>query len=178
MEFVVREWMMNPNYCTKSSNCKIEKVIDTKTFTSPKKSKLQTWIGIHLHKKKSSMQILKHQSDTRKKIKYKLLFRWATERKLSLSARLPGAVELQLDLSALVREAHTFRCPNLGLTSWVGLPIHDANFWWGWYVFMGPGGIAYDGPAFVPSEPSANRDGSLSIAISSQALSTWRSSGS
>jgi hypothetical protein len=29
MEFVMREWMMNPNYCTKSSNCKIEKVIDT-----------------------------------------------------------------------------------------------------------------------------------------------------
>jgi shikimate O-hydroxycinnamoyltransferase len=76
-------------------------------------------------------------------------------------------LELQPDLSALVRGAHTFRCPNLGLTSWVRLPIHDANFGWGRPVFMGPGGIAYEGLAFVL--PSANGDGSLSIAISLQA---------
>jgi shikimate O-hydroxycinnamoyltransferase len=76
-------------------------------------------------------------------------------------------LELQPDLSALVRGAHTFRCPNLGLTSWVRLPIHDADFGWGRPVFMGPGGIAYEGLAFVL--PSANGDGSLSIAISLQA---------
>ncbi|CAL5020951.1 unnamed protein product [Urochloa decumbens] len=76
-------------------------------------------------------------------------------------------LELQPDLSALVRGAHTFRCPNLGLTSWVRLPIHDADFGWGRPVFMGPGGIAYEGLAFVL--PSANRDGSLSVAISLQA---------
>ncbi|KAL6634724.1 hypothetical protein ACP70R_027395 [Stipagrostis hirtigluma subsp. patula] len=76
-------------------------------------------------------------------------------------------LELQPDLSALVRGAHTFRCPNLGLTSWVRLPIHDADFGWGRPVFMGPGGIAYEGLAFVI--PSANRDGSLSVAISLQA---------
>ncbi|RLM73266.1 hydroxycinnamoyl CoA: shikimate hydroxycinnamoyl transferase [Panicum miliaceum] len=76
-------------------------------------------------------------------------------------------LELQPDLSALVRGAHTFRCPNLGLTSWVRLPIHDADFGWGWPVFMGPGGIAYEGLAFVL--PSANGHGSLSIAISLQA---------
>ncbi|BAF15139.1 hydroxycinnamoyltransferase 1 [Oryza sativa Japonica Group] len=76
-------------------------------------------------------------------------------------------LELQPDLSALVRGAHTFRCPNLGLTSWVRLPIHDADFGWGRPVFMGPGGIAYEGLAFVL--PSANKDGSLSIAISLQA---------
>ncbi|KAL6903649.1 hypothetical protein ACP4OV_004462 [Aristida adscensionis] len=76
-------------------------------------------------------------------------------------------LELQPDLSALVRGAHTFRCPNLGLTSWVRLPIHDADFGWGRPVFMGPGGIAYEGLAFVI--PSANGDGSLSIAISLQA---------
>lgn len=76
-------------------------------------------------------------------------------------------LELQPDLSALVRGAHTFRCPNLGLTSWVRLPIHDADFGWGRPVFMGPGGIAYEGLAFVL--PSASGDGSLSVAISLQA---------
>jgi hypothetical protein len=68
-------------------------------------------------------------------------------------------LELQPDLSPLVRGAHTFRCPKLGLTSWVRLPIHDADFGWGRPVFMCPGGIAYEGLAFVL--PSANRDGSL-----------------
>ncbi|KAJ0979736.1 hypothetical protein J5N97_015210 [Dioscorea zingiberensis] len=75
-------------------------------------------------------------------------------------------LELQPDLTALVRGAHTFRCPNLGLTSWVRLPIHDADFGWGRPIFMGPGGIAYEGLAFVL--PSPVGDGSLSIAISLQ----------
>ncbi|XP_068336375.1 shikimate O-hydroxycinnamoyltransferase-like [Pyrus communis] len=75
-------------------------------------------------------------------------------------------LELQPDLSALVRGAHTFRCPNLGITSWVRLPIHDADFGWGQPIFMGPGGIAFEGLAFVL--PSATNDGSLSLAISLQ----------
>lgn len=75
-------------------------------------------------------------------------------------------LELQPDLSALVRGAHTFRCPNLGITSWVRLPIHDADFGWGRPIFMGPGGIAYEGLAFVL--PSPDDDGSLSVAISLQ----------
>ncbi|XWS11702.1 hypothetical protein CRYUN_Cryun37aG0021600 [Craigia yunnanensis] len=37
-------------------------------------------------------------------------------------------LELQLDLSALVRGPRTFRCPNLAITSWPRLPIHDADF--------------------------------------------------
>ncbi|XP_010942061.1 hydroxycinnamoyltransferase [Elaeis guineensis] len=76
-------------------------------------------------------------------------------------------LEIQPDLAALVRGAHTFRCPNIGLTSWVRLPIHDADFGWGRPVFMGPGGIAYEGLAFVL--PSPDGDGSLSLAISLQA---------
>ncbi|PPD78240.1 hypothetical protein GOBAR_DD24818 [Gossypium barbadense] len=75
-------------------------------------------------------------------------------------------LELQPDLSALVRGAHTFRCPNLGITSWVRLPIHDADFGWGRPIFMGPGGIPYEGLSFVI--PSPNNDGSLSVAISLQ----------
>ncbi|KAL1554100.1 shikimate O-hydroxycinnamoyltransferase [Salvia divinorum] len=76
-------------------------------------------------------------------------------------------LELQPDLKALVRGAHTFRCPNLGITSWVRLPIHDADFGWGRPIFMGPGGIAYEGLSFVL--PSPSNDGSLSVAISLQA---------
>ncbi|XWS20553.1 hypothetical protein CRYUN_Cryun31cG0111800 [Craigia yunnanensis] len=75
-------------------------------------------------------------------------------------------LELQPDLSALVRGAHTFKCPNLGITSWVRLPIHDADFGWGRPIFMGPGGIAYEGLSFVI--PSPTNDGSLSVAISLQ----------
>ncbi|KAL7152625.1 hypothetical protein ABFS83_04G110600 [Erythranthe nasuta] len=75
-------------------------------------------------------------------------------------------LELQPDLKALVRGAHTFKCPNLGITSWVRLPIHDADFGWGRPIFMGPGGIAYEGLSFVL--PSPNNDGSLSVAISLQ----------
>ncbi|KAM0033328.1 putative quinate O-hydroxycinnamoyltransferase [Helianthus debilis subsp. tardiflorus] len=76
-------------------------------------------------------------------------------------------LELQPDLKALVRGAHTFACPNLGITSWARLPIHDADFGWGRPIFMGPGGIAYEGLSFVL--PSPTNDGSLSIAISLQA---------
>ncbi|KZV19482.1 shikimate O-hydroxycinnamoyltransferase-like [Dorcoceras hygrometricum] len=76
-------------------------------------------------------------------------------------------LELQPDLKALVRGAHTFRCPNLGITSWSRLPIHDADFGWGRPIFMGPGGIAYEGLSFIL--PSPTNDGSLSVAISLQA---------
>ncbi|KAK4269516.1 hypothetical protein QN277_022663 [Acacia crassicarpa] len=75
-------------------------------------------------------------------------------------------LELQPDLKALVRGAHTFKCPNLGITSWVRLPIHDADFGWGRPIFMGPGGIAYEGLSFII--PSSSGDGSLSVAISLQ----------
>uniref|UniRef100_A0A0K8WMF2 Hydroxycinnamoyl-CoA shikimate/quinate hydroxycinnamoyl transferase n=1 Tax=Acacia koa TaxID=468172 RepID=A0A0K8WMF2_ACAKO len=75
-------------------------------------------------------------------------------------------LELQPDLKALVRGAHTFRCPNLGITSWVRLPIHDADFGWGRPIFMGPGGIAYEGLSFIL--PHSNNDGSLSVAIALQ----------
>ncbi|KAM6586062.1 hypothetical protein CsatB_013064 [Cannabis sativa] len=75
-------------------------------------------------------------------------------------------LEVQPNLSALVRGAHTFKCPNLGITSWVRLPIHDADFGWGRPIFMGPGGIFCEGLAFTL--PSPTNDGSLSIAIGLQ----------
>ena len=76
-------------------------------------------------------------------------------------------LELQPDLKALVRGAHTFRCPNLTITSWVRLPIHDADFGWGRPIFMGPaGGIPLEGLSYI--FPSSNNDGSLSVAIALQ----------
>ncbi|KAI9089539.1 hypothetical protein K1719_029144 [Acacia pycnantha] len=50
--------------------------------------------------------------------------------------------------------------------SWVRLPIHDADFGWGRPIFMGPGGIAYEGLSFII--PSSSGDGSLSFAIALQ----------
>ncbi|XP_042058587.1 shikimate O-hydroxycinnamoyltransferase-like [Salvia splendens] len=76
-------------------------------------------------------------------------------------------LEIQPDLTQLVRGPHTYCCPNLGITSWVRLPVHDADFGWGRPIFMGPGGIAYEGLAYVL--PSPTNDGSLSVAISLQA---------
>ncbi|TVU41595.1 hypothetical protein EJB05_15127, partial [Eragrostis curvula] len=60
------------------------------------------------------------------------------------------------------RRAATFWY-NLVVTSWVRMRIHDADFGWGRPVFMGPGGIAKEGLAFVL--PSADGDGSLSVAV-------------
>ncbi|CAI0459533.1 unnamed protein product [Linum tenue] len=73
-------------------------------------------------------------------------------------------LEVQPDLSALVRGAHTFKCPNLGVTSWARLPIHDADFGWGRPIFMGPIGIPFEGLSYIL--PSPIGDGSMSVAIS------------
>ncbi|XP_010479240.1 PREDICTED: shikimate O-hydroxycinnamoyltransferase-like [Camelina sativa] len=75
-------------------------------------------------------------------------------------------LEMQPDLSALVRCASTYKCPNLGITSWVRLPMYDADFGWGRPIFVGPGAIAYEGLSFLL--PSPTNDGSLSLAISLQ----------
>ena len=37
----------------------------------------------------------------------------------------------QNDLSVLARGSNTFKTPNLAITSWVRLPIHEADFGWG-----------------------------------------------
>ncbi|RLM59034.1 shikimate O-hydroxycinnamoyltransferase-like [Panicum miliaceum] len=77
-------------------------------------------------------------------------------------------LELQPDPSAVLRRgASTFNGVNLRLISWAQMPVHDADFGWGRPVFMGPGGIAREGLGFVL--PSAEGDGSMSVAISLQA---------
>ncbi|EPS67739.1 hypothetical protein M569_07035, partial [Genlisea aurea] len=69
----------------------------------------------------------------------------------------------RLELKGLVRGRESFRCPNLGIVSWIRLPVHEADFGWGKPVFMGPAGIGYEGLCYVI--PSPADDGSLSVAI-------------
>ncbi|KAK9941350.1 hypothetical protein M0R45_017956 [Rubus argutus] len=69
-------------------------------------------------------------------------------------------------LSTLARAAHYYKSPNLGITSWVMLPIYDADFGWGRPVFMERGGLSHEGKAYMA--PSASDDGSFSLAISLQ----------
>ncbi|MCO5612052.1 hypothetical protein L7F22_066314 [Adiantum nelumboides] len=77
-------------------------------------------------------------------------------------------LELQPDLEALVRGAHTFKTPNLGITSWTRLPIHDADFGWGRPIFMGPAGIPFEGLAYLL--PSPSREGGLSVSLALSSL--------
>ncbi|KAM1114080.1 hypothetical protein TB1_046018 [Malus domestica] len=63
-----------------------------------------------------------------------------------------------------LRSALDYLDDYLGIICWERLPIYDADFGWGRPMFMGPGGIGYEGLAFVL--PSPTSDGSLSVAIS------------
>lgn len=72
-------------------------------------------------------------------------------------------LETQPDLSVLRRGAHIYQCPNLGITSWARIGTHDADFGWGRPIYMGPGGISFEGKSYIL--PSATEDGSLSVAI-------------
>uniref|UniRef100_J3MBW4 Uncharacterized protein n=1 Tax=Oryza brachyantha TaxID=4533 RepID=J3MBW4_ORYBR len=59
--------------------------------------------------------------------------------------------------------AHTFRCPNLGLTSWVRLPIHDADFGWGRPAFMGRACLQFSGLVYLV--PGPDGDGRLDVVV-------------
>ncbi|CAK9221603.1 unnamed protein product [Sphagnum jensenii] len=72
-------------------------------------------------------------------------------------------LELQPDLSKLVRGASHFGSPNLGITSWARMPVYDCDFGWGRPIFMGPAIIAFEGLAFILSSP--NGDGSLTLSL-------------
>ncbi|QCE09730.1 shikimate O-hydroxycinnamoyltransferase [Vigna unguiculata] len=72
-------------------------------------------------------------------------------------------LQLQPDLSALVRGPHTFGTPNVGINSWAKFPIYDADFGWGRPIFMRPGWIAHEGLTIIT--PSSANDGTLYLAI-------------
>ncbi|KAL7139819.1 hypothetical protein ABFS83_09G079000 [Erythranthe nasuta] len=77
-------------------------------------------------------------------------------------------LELQGDVKAVARGPQTFTCPDLGVISWVRLPVYDADFGWGRPVYMGPGGLAYEGRCFLMPPPPANEEGGLLVAMSLQ----------
>lgn len=77
-------------------------------------------------------------------------------------------LELQPNLGALVRGAHSFKSPNLGITSWTRLPIYDADFGWGRPIFMGPAGIPFEGLAYIL--PNSSHDGGLSVSLALSSL--------
>nr|QRI59127.1 hydroxycinnamoyl-coenzyme A: quinate hydroxycinnamoyl transferase [Echinacea purpurea] len=72
-------------------------------------------------------------------------------------------LEIQPDLSALIRGPSYFASPNLNINAWSRLPVHDADFGWGRPVFMGPAIILYEGTVYVL--PSPNNDRSVSLAV-------------
>ncbi|XP_010273688.1 PREDICTED: shikimate O-hydroxycinnamoyltransferase-like [Nelumbo nucifera] len=44
-----------------------------------------------------------------------------------------------------------YGCPNLAITSWIGLPLYTADFGWGQPFHMGPTSLGADGKAYVIS---------------------------
>ncbi|XP_065858450.1 spermidine hydroxycinnamoyl transferase [Euphorbia lathyris] len=58
--------------------------------------------------------------------------------------------------------------PNLGVVSWLRLPIHGLDFGWGKEIYMGPGTHDFDGDSLLL--PSHQGDGSLILAICLQVI--------
>ncbi|KAI5054777.1 hypothetical protein GOP47_0029922 [Adiantum capillus-veneris] len=75
-------------------------------------------------------------------------------------------LELQPDLAEFSRGAHTFKTPNLGITSWVRLPIYGADFGWGPPLSMGPAGVPFEGLAYLLPGPPGDKRLRLSITLS------------
>nr|G0LD36.1 RecName: Full=Rosmarinate synthase; Short=MoRAS; AltName: Full=Hydroxycinnamoyl-CoA:hydroxyphenyllactate hydroxycinnamoyltransferase [Melissa officinalis]CBW35684.1 hydroxycinnamoyl-CoA:hydroxyphenyllactate hydroxycinnamoyltransferase [Melissa officinalis] len=72
-------------------------------------------------------------------------------------------LELQEDISKLAQGAHSFRCPNLWVISWVRLPVYEPDFGWGKAVYMGPWAAPFEGKSYLL--PNPDNDGSLFVAI-------------
>lgn len=73
-------------------------------------------------------------------------------------------LETQPNLTSLVRGAHTYKCPNLLVNSWLKFPFYEADFGWGKPLLAGRGGGACDGLSYLV--PSPNRVDGIHLMIS------------
>ncbi|KAM3336982.1 shikimate O-hydroxycinnamoyltransferase [Capsicum galapagoense] len=73
-------------------------------------------------------------------------------------------LELQPDLSTLIRGPTYFASPNLNINSWTRLPVHDSDFGWGRPIHMGPALIIYDGTVYIIPSPN-KKDKNLHLAV-------------
>ncbi|XP_049413412.1 shikimate O-hydroxycinnamoyltransferase-like [Solanum stenotomum] len=73
-------------------------------------------------------------------------------------------LELQPDLSTLIRGPTYFASPNLNINSWTRLPVHECDFGWGRPIHMGPACILYEGTIYIIPSPNT-KDRNLRLAV-------------
>nr|ANN12610.1 hydroxycinnamoyl-CoA quinate/shikimate hydroxycinnamoyl transferase [Cichorium intybus] len=83
-------------------------------------------------------------------------------------------LELQLDLSALVRGPTYFASPNLNVNSWTRLPLYESDFGWGRPIFMGPANILYEGTIYIIPSPTDDRSLKLAVCLDSDHMSLFQ----
>nr|QQH14907.1 hydroxycinnamoyl CoA quinate transferase isoform 2 [Cirsium japonicum] len=83
-------------------------------------------------------------------------------------------LELQPDLTALVRGPTYFASPNLNINSWTRLPIYESDFGWGRPIFMGPANILYEGTIYIIPSPSGDRSVSLAVCLDPDHMSMFK----
>ncbi|KAJ8637447.1 hypothetical protein MRB53_011714 [Persea americana] len=85
--------------------------------------------------------------------------------------------QVRTNIETAMFGSETFRSPNLRITSWYRMPIHEADFGWGRPVFTGMGIIPFEGMCFVIPNPiesgsddggGGGGNGGISLAISLQ----------
>ncbi|XP_031274324.1 shikimate O-hydroxycinnamoyltransferase-like [Pistacia vera] len=63
----------------------------------------------------------------------------------------------------LFQRAHSFKSPNLKITSWSHMPIYEADFGWGRPIFVGRASLPIEGATYIL--PGPYRDKSLSLVL-------------
>ena len=72
-------------------------------------------------------------------------------------------LELQPNLLGLSRAI--YGSPNLGITSWVRLPLYGADFGWGRPIYVGPAGVPYEGKLYIVPASGDDNDKALLVTI-------------
>ncbi|CAI9293525.1 unnamed protein product [Lactuca saligna] len=83
-------------------------------------------------------------------------------------------LEIQSDLSALIRGPTYFASPNLNVNSWTRLPLYESDFGWGKPIFMGPANILYEGTIYIIPNPNDDRALKLAVCLDSEHMSLFK----